>query len=181
MDTTPNIIIILFDAMSARNLSLYGYPRTTTPFLSRFAEQSTVYHRHYSGGNFTTPGTACMLTGMFQWKHRAFSIGGLIRSDLAPTNPFTLLGDDYFRLMFAQNLYADRLVGQFATDVDRFLPMTSFSLRKNNLVPDKVGRDRYLASVAFDEFLLPLQTGIPASSVLGYIYKSINLRTILRP
>ena len=176
---TPNIIIILFDAMSARNLSLYGYPRTTTPFLSRFAERATVYHRHYSGGNFTTPGTACMLTGMFQWKHRAFSIGGLIKSDLAPTNPFTLLGDDYFRLMFAQNLYADRLVGQFATDVDRFLPMTSFSFRKDNLVPDKVGRDRYLASVAFDDFLLPLQTGIPASSVLGYIYKSINLRNIL--
>ena len=91
--TIPNIIVILFDAMSARNLSLYGYPRETTPFLNKFAERATVYHKHYSGGNFTTPGTACMLTGMFQWKHRAFNIGGLIKSDLAPTNPFTLLGD----------------------------------------------------------------------------------------
>ena len=178
-EAIPNIIIILFDAMSARNLSLYGYPRKTSPFLEQFAEQATVYHQHYSGGNFTTPGTACMLTGMNQWKHRAFDIGGLIKSDLAPINPFTLLGKDYFRLMFAQNLYADRLVGQFAGDVDRFLPMTSFSFRKNNLVPDKVGKDRYLASVAFDEFLLPLQTGIPASSVFGYIYKSVILRTIL--
>ena len=178
--SAPNMIIILFDAMSARNLSLYGYPRDTTPFLNRFAERSTVYHSHYSGGNFTSPGTASMLTGMFQWKHRAFSIGGLIRSNLAPNNPFALLGDDYFRTMFAQNLYADRLVGQFYNDVDRFLPMTSFSFRGDNLIPEKAGQDRSLASVAFDEFLLPLQTGIPASSVFGYLYKSLHLRTILR-
>ncbi len=176
---TPNIIIILFDAMSAHNLSLYGYPRETTPFLNRFAERSTVYHSYYSGGNFTTPGTASMLTGMFQWKHRAFSIGGLIRSDLSSNNPFTLLGDNYFRTMFAQNLYADRLVGQFYSDVDRFLPMTSFSFRGDTLVPDKTGQDRYLASVAFDEYLLPLQLGMPASSIFGYLYKSFTLRTIL--
>ena len=178
-DTTPNIIIILFDAMSARNMSLYGYPRETTPFISRFADRSTVYHNHYSGGNFTTPGTACMLTGMFQWKHRAFSIGGLVASNLTSINPYTLLGDDYFRLMFSQNLYSDRIVGQYYRDVDRFLPLTSFSFRSDNMVMAKVGRDRSLASVAFDEFLFPLQIGIPASSVLGYINKSINLRNIL--
>jgi len=178
--SSPNIIIILFDAMSAHNLSLYGYPRNTSPNISRFAEQSTVYHRHYSGGNFTTPGTACMMTGMFQWKHRAFSIGGLIRANLVSNNPFKLLGDDYFRLMFAQNLYADRIVAQFYADIDRFLPMTSYSFRDDNLVMDFVGKDRYMASVAFDEFLLPLQNGIPASSVLGYLYKSLNLRTIFR-
>ncbi len=27
----PNVIILLFDAMSARDLSLYGYPRPTSP------------------------------------------------------------------------------------------------------------------------------------------------------
>jgi arylsulfatase A-like enzyme len=178
-DAAPNIIIILFDAMSARNLSFYEYPRDTTPFFNQFAKRSTVYHNHYSGGNFTTPGTACMLTGLFQWRHRAFSIGGLIRSNLKSNNLYTLLGDDTFRLMFSQNLYADRLAGQFYADVDRFLPMTSFSFREDNLIMDQVGRDRYMASIAFDEFLLPLQAGVPASSVLGYIYKSINLRTIL--
>ena len=60
-DTTPNIIIILFDAMSARNMSLYGYPRKTTPFISRFADRSTIYHNHYSGGNFTIE--CCLLKG----------------------------------------------------------------------------------------------------------------------
>jgi len=42
----PNIIILLFDAMSARNLSVYGYPRPTASNLERFAERATVYHYH---------------------------------------------------------------------------------------------------------------------------------------
>jgi arylsulfatase A-like enzyme len=44
---------------------------------------------------------------------------------------------------------------------------------------DKVGKDRPIASIAFDDFLLPLQLGMPGSSVIGYLYKSRNLRTII--
>jgi len=50
---SPNILVIVFDALSATNVSLYGYPRETTPHLSRFAEQATVFNRHYAGGSFT--------------------------------------------------------------------------------------------------------------------------------
>ncbi|MBN1304921.1 MAG: sulfatase-like hydrolase/transferase [Anaerolineales bacterium] len=178
-DNSPNIIIILFDAMSARNMSLYGYSRETTHNLSKFADRSTVYFKHYSGGNYTTPGTASMLTGMFQWKHRAFNPGGLVKPELAIINPFTLLGEDYYRLMFSQNLWPDRLVSQYYADVDRFLPMTSYSFRPDNLVMDKVGKDRYLASISFEEFLFPFQSGLPASSVLGYLYKVFNLHGIV--
>ncbi|MGA7192715.1 MAG: twin-arginine translocation signal domain-containing protein, partial [Anaerolineales bacterium] len=32
---SPNIIVMVFDAMSADNLSLYGYPRKTTPNFER--------------------------------------------------------------------------------------------------------------------------------------------------
>ena len=56
--TSPDqkgIIIFVFDAMSARNLSVYGYPRQTTPNLERFAARSTIYHAHNSAGNYTTP------------------------------------------------------------------------------------------------------------------------------
>ena len=42
----PNILIIVFDAMSAKNLSLYGYHRKTTPNLERFAQRATVYNQH---------------------------------------------------------------------------------------------------------------------------------------
>src|SRR5258706_12544563 len=62
--TRPNIIIILMDALSARNLSLYGYVRPTSPNIEDFASRSTVFHNHLSSGTFTTTGTASMLTGM---------------------------------------------------------------------------------------------------------------------
>lgn len=66
-----NVIIFVFDALSAHNISLYGYPRKTMPNLVRLAEKAVVYHNHHAGGNFTTPGTASLLTGVLPWSHRA--------------------------------------------------------------------------------------------------------------
>src|SRR5512139_3704437 len=60
----PNVIFLVFDAWSQRNVSLYGYPRHTMPNLEKFAEHGTVYHNHYSAGVFTVPGTASLLTGL---------------------------------------------------------------------------------------------------------------------
>ena len=179
-DDRPNIIILLFDALSASHMSLYGYPRETTPQMSRFAERATVYHNHYAAGNFTTPGTASMLTGMLPWKHRAFNQGGLIKTGLIPNNIFNLLGNDYFRLAFSQNPWPDRLVSQFYGDVERFLPSTAYSLRGNKLVSDKLGNDRYLASIAFEEFLFTLNADVMGSSLLGYLYKNFALDAILK-
>jgi arylsulfatase A-like enzyme len=167
-----NIIIILFDAMSARHMSLYDYERETTPELSRFAERCTVYNAHYSASNFTTSGVASMLTGMYPWKHRALTQGGIVRRDAIPYNPYTLLGSDYHRLMFSQNFWPDRLVSQYYDQVDDFLPQTAYSMRGNTLVKSWVGKDRLLASIAFDEFLFPAQTDRPGSAFLNYFYKS---------
>src|SRR5260370_40868318 len=77
-----NVFIILFDAMSARNLSLYGYPRDTTPNLIRFANRANVYHSHYSAGNFTIPGTTSLLSGLYPWTHRAINGSGLMAREL---------------------------------------------------------------------------------------------------
>ena len=167
-----NIIIVLMDALSALNTSLHGYGRDTTPELRRFAERCTVYNAHYAGSNFTTSGTASMLTGMYPWKHRALSQGAIVRRDVIPYNPYTLLGSDYYRLMFAQNFWPDRLVAQYYGDVDDFLPQTAYSMRGNTLVKSWVGKDHLLASIAFDEFLFPAQTDRPGSALLNYIYKS---------
>ena len=173
-----NIIIILFDAMSALHMSLYGYRRETTPELSSFAERCTVYNAHYSGSNFTSSGTASMLTGMLPWKHRALTQGGIVRQEVIPYNPYTLLGQDYRRLMFSQNFWPDRLVAQYYEDVDLFLPQTAYSMRGNTLVKSWVGNDRFLASIAFDEFLFPAQTDRLGSSLLGYLYKCRVSRSI---
>ena len=40
----PNFLIIVFDAWSASNMSLYGYPRKTTPKLELLAERQVGLH-----------------------------------------------------------------------------------------------------------------------------------------
>jgi arylsulfatase A-like enzyme len=175
----PNIIILLLDALTARNMSLYGYVRETTPNLARFAGCSTVYHAHSSGGNFTTPGTASMLTGMLPWKHRAFNLGGFIKSDLVRFNPFSLLGAEYYRFLFSQNPWPARLVSQAYADVDQILSANAYSLRRATPVMDRIGKDRGLASIAVEEFLLSLGADTMGSSVLGHVYKESVLSNMV--
>jgi arylsulfatase A-like enzyme len=124
----PNILIILMDAFSGSHLSLAGYPRPTTPHIDRFAEQAHVYHNHYAPANFTTPGTASLLTGTHPWTHRALHVAGVVRKDLIPRNVFNLLGDNYHRAAFSQNNYADVLLNQFTASLDDLLPPSMFGV-----------------------------------------------------
>jgi hypothetical protein len=48
-----------------------------------------VYHNHYAGGNYTTPGTASLLTGTLPWKHRAFQPGGNVDEAYVEKNIFS--------------------------------------------------------------------------------------------
>ncbi len=58
-----NVLVVVFDTLSAYHISLYGYQRQTMPNLTRLGEKATVFHNHYANGNFTTTGTASLLTG----------------------------------------------------------------------------------------------------------------------
>lgn len=150
----PNILIFVFDAMSARNLSLYGYERQTTPNLAKFAERASVYHNHYSAGNFTTSGTASMLTGLYPWTHRAINYRGLIDRSLVDRNFFNLIGKEYTRLAFTQNLWADILLSQFEKDLDLHIPSDSYSQFADSLLqPKDLPADHDLAYFLFQDFL----------------------------
>jgi choline-sulfatase len=150
--TLPNVIIILFDALSAMHMSTYGYPRDTSPNLARFADRAFVYHNHHSAGNFTTPSTASFLTGVYPWTHRAFSYGNRINEQLAPENIFSLLKMYYNQVAYTQNLYADTLLRQFSSSLDRYIPLSSFSLG-GGVFSDKFSQvDSYYAMGALDDF-----------------------------
>jgi len=170
----PNIILLLLDTFSARHASLYGYPQPTTPNLEKFAESSSVYHRHYSGGNFTVPGTASMLTGTLPWTHGAVAGGGLVRAERAQKNMFSLLEGKYYRFAFAQNTWADRLIGQTPNAVERFLSPFAYSRMAKSPLLTNFEHDRALASTSFNDFLLGVDGSqkYPGSAVLGYLSKT---------
>jgi len=60
-NSQPNIVLLVCDAMTAQNLSVYDYQRKTTPNLEKMAERAIVYHNHHAGGNFTPPGNCFTL------------------------------------------------------------------------------------------------------------------------
>jgi len=151
-NSRPNIIILLFDAMSARNLSLYGYPRPTAPNMERFAQRATVYHSHYAGGNFTVPGVASLLTGAYPWTTRAINHSGEVKPSMAQQNIFRALGGDYHRAAFPQSVWSSFLVYQFEDEIETILPSESFS-KLDYLFSEYFPKDRNMANRALDDFI----------------------------
>jgi len=116
----PNILILVFDTLSAPHTSLQGYKRDTTPNLSRFAEQANVYQQHYAGGNFTSAGTASLLTGTYPWTHRALQLHSTVLDDLAEHNLFQAFDDGYYKIAYSHNLLVTSLLDQFRKGIDQF-------------------------------------------------------------
>ena len=151
-DGRNNTIVLVFDAMSASHMSLYGYPRKTTPNLEKHAEHATVYHTHYSAANFTVPGTSSLLTGTHPWTHRAVNFSGLIARDFARNNIFQTLNDEYHTFAFSQNIWATNLLHQFSDQVDTLLPSSSFSAL-SMLANEGFANDPINSFQAYDNFM----------------------------
>lgn len=133
----PNILILVFDACSATNLSLYGYPRDNTPNLRRFAERATVFNRHYAGGSFTTPGASSLLTGSYPWSHRAFHVYGRVIQDYIQQNLFsTFPADTFNRMAYTHNDLAGMLLYQFSEDIDLFKKTKELALYYEKILAD---------------------------------------------
>jgi len=129
----PSIIVIVLDAMTAENLSIYGYHRKTTPNFERFAKRATVFHNHSSAGNYTVPGTASLLTGLYPWTHRALNLSGLVVRELANRNIFSLLHSQYHRFAYSQNIAANQILNQFENSIDTYLSPGKFSVAEQIL------------------------------------------------
>ena len=63
----PNVLLITLDTVRAANMSLYGYSRSTTPSIDRFAERGVVFEHAFATAPWTLPSHASMFTG--RWPH----------------------------------------------------------------------------------------------------------------
>ena len=134
-----NILIVVFDALSALNMSAYQYHRMTMPLLERFLSKSTVYHNHYSSAPFTTPGTASLLTGTYSHTHRAIHLWGQAKASFSEKNIFKLFTDHY-RLAYTHNPLADRLLDQFM-GIDWHIPRQKLYLNNDPITGWLFSRD----------------------------------------
>ena len=95
-DAPPsNLLLISVDTLRADHLSLYGYPRNTSPRIDRFFDQGEVYEHAYSTEANTTPSVISLLTGLYPPNHRIRLLYQLVPEDLV-TLP-DVLGDRGFQ------------------------------------------------------------------------------------
>jgi arylsulfatase A-like enzyme len=63
-----NAVLIVWDTVRAYNLSLYGYPRDTTPNLARWAQRGVRYDRALAPAPWTYPSHSSFFTGQWPFK-----------------------------------------------------------------------------------------------------------------
>ena len=103
----PNIILVTFDALTAHNMSAYGYKSDTTPFINRWSKNATLFTSAEAGSNFTTPATASLMTGKRVWTHQTYHISGSkpVRSEVESL-PAVLKKNGYFNIALVVNPFA---------------------------------------------------------------------------
>ena len=144
-----NVIIVVFDAWSAFNISLYGYERETTPNLARLSKRAIVYHNHFAGSNFTTPGTASLLTGTLPWSHRAFRAKDQVAAPFASRNIFGAF-QDYYRIGYSHNGWANILLQQASPVINELVPWKSLFLGSyDSFLHSLFAKDDDIASVSW--------------------------------
>lgn len=67
--TRFNVVLVSIDTLRADRLSLYGYPRATSPFLDHLASEAIVFDGFYYTGGGTLPSHLSMLTSLYPANH----------------------------------------------------------------------------------------------------------------
>jgi arylsulfatase A-like enzyme len=173
-----NVIIVVFDAFSARNMSLYGYARDTTPNINKLAERAIVYHNHISGSNFTSSGTASILTGTLPWTHRALGQNGKVLKKYADQSIFSIF-PDYHRMAYSHNEWVNTLLNQFNRNIEEWIPREQLFLFSSDAIIQKIfPNDRDISAVGWVRNEKIKEEGyaysLYLSRLLSFIEKSQN-------
>jgi arylsulfatase A-like enzyme len=75
MATKPwNILLFGIDSLRADHMSCYGYPRVTTPYADRLAQEGVLFENLYSAYIPTTPAYTTMFSGMDVMTHQMVAL-----------------------------------------------------------------------------------------------------------
>jgi arylsulfatase A-like enzyme len=172
-ENIKNVIVVVFDAFSAYHISLYGFQRETTPNLARLSKRAIVYHNHYAGGNYTTPGTASLLTGTLPWTNRAFQQGGPVEESFVHKNIFAAF-QNHYRVAYSHNLWVYTFLNQFKRSLDKYIPMEEYLLERDVFIPKTFRYDADIATVAWNRIIQNNDDGYAYSLFLSDFYKEFE-------
>lgn len=113
-----NLLLITFDALSAEDMSLYGYKLPTTPNIDAFASKATVFTNFYSASTFTTPCIAALLTGVYPSETLVYQLQGRVRAQGIASLPRALKAAGYSTGAFLSNSFAYYFAKSLEDDFD---------------------------------------------------------------
>ena len=61
----PDVLFVSLDTLGARHLSLYGYPRPTSPALDAFASDAVVFEQAWANAPWTLPSYLSQFSGLY--------------------------------------------------------------------------------------------------------------------
>lgn len=171
-----NVIVVVFDAFSALDISLYGFNRQTTPNIDRLAQRAVVYHNHFAGCNYTTSGTASLLTGTLPWTHRALRPKDVVAPPFVTRNLFGVF-PDYYRIAYTHNGWANILLEQVQADLNELVPWKKLFLDSyDSFVHALFVNDEDTASVAWTRNVDVKTDGYAYSLFLSHLYQALQDR-----
>lgn len=170
---SPNIIVLVFDSLSASHLSFNGYARETTPYLNEFIEGATVYHRHFASAPYTTPATASLLTGTQAWTHRAFKLGQETNAYFSENNLFSQFqAAGYHTVAYTHNPMAEILLTSMRAGIHDHKRLKELFLTE---VPELVNLAERDFNTALQAFMRSLQNDSPNNSLIaGQVLKNFD-------
>jgi choline-sulfatase len=107
----PNIVLYVIDGAAAEFMSVYGYPRRTTRFLERLAEEGAIFENAYSNSSFTKTSVPSFMTSL-----QSSVLGGFrSESDPLPAQAVTMAERmhkaGYWTMVLTANPFCGRISG----------------------------------------------------------------------
>lgn len=121
----PNILFVTFDALRAHSMSLYGYHRPTTPFMSEWAKSATVFTQTKAESLNTFQTTPCMITGKRVWSHGIYhELGNNIYRNKDENLTAVLKRNGYHTMLISANRIVDAKKIGITDSIDIEVPFT---------------------------------------------------------
>ncbi len=162
----PNILFVTFDALRARSMSVYGYHRPTTPFISEWAKSATVFTQTKAESLNTFQTAPWIITGKRVWSHQIFHELGISQYKNKEENLTAVLKKyGYHTMLLSANRIIDAKKLGISDSIDIEVPFTEaiesslwvgLNFARINVVLYKLfnNKIRYYQWVVHEDFLL---------------------------
>ena len=138
-----NIVIVSSDGVNAKDMSVYGNLRDTTPFMNSKVDEFMIFENAFTNNCHTTGSIISLLTGILPLQTRVVYPPDILKGSLCVKSLPNILGaNGYYRSNWSVPHYADagsqNMVGAF--DMDNGKGSSAFDRVKNHIFIEGVHR-----------------------------------------